>query len=85
MSVRTEIAIEAIVSKRIKPHNMLGDIKPNVPLSYKAASAKFMKVKPNEYLVSKMIDGEEVENTTVGNAMEAKMEVIEFVVEQAKT
>jgi hypothetical protein len=85
MSIHTDIAVEAVLAGRIKTHNLLDHVKPNIPFSYKAASAKFMKVRPGEFKVVKMLDGEEFDTAVVSNPNEAKMEVIGYVVDSAKT
>lgn len=84
MTVQHSILIQAAARGDLKPSNLLNLAQANVPMVYNANSARFTKVKPGEYQVKTFKGEQETGAFSVTTPVEAKLMVIESVVDAAK-
>ncbi len=80
-----QVLIEAIASRRIKPHQLLGQVNQGEPLTYAGQQVRYRKLKPGQYVVE--VANEGTEDFAVSEQTEtpvaAKLAVIDALTELA--
>lgn len=78
------VLIEQAAQGNVKSHALIGVVDANTPLTYKDHSAVFTKTRPGEYIITMHQNGNEIGKSFVNSPVEAKLEVLDFVISMAK-
>lgn len=78
------VLIEQTALGRIKPHNLLGSLKSNEPLTYGDRWARFRKIRPGEFVVESGKVGTDEPDTreSADSPVEAKLATLDVVIQE---